>query len=326
MGYDLVTWTPAIGGGGADARDIVAGSLIKVGLHNFADPNLPLISELNDTSKTTDLNQIIGLYNRRAKLYNNTFGTSLAIMSYLAAGARVSASDFTTLQNNINTLRTTEGFASFTFTTVAAGGVVKGSHVGELRTALRISGTFTPASILTKYERLDNTYGSTVGATESFAYTFSSIYKMMCGKFDVSPIYRWRHLASFKIPEFVSSMSSAVVNYSFTTQDTSLEALDVNLYSSNTDDHSPSLTPAFAGSAYNLDNLEDSQNNPAGPGLAMAIANATVIAKAGTYLSVILASAADAGSSGSSGVSGQGSYILRSSVAVQGQLQIDFGA
>jgi hypothetical protein len=322
MGYDLVTWAPAIGGGGADKYDPPASSTI-----NYGDTSgfsaTPTIAQLNATS---GINQVIGLYNRRALNCNALTGSALATQAYLG-GNRVRASDLTTLRTRINTMRAAEGFAAYSFVApLAANGTITGAVIAELRASLRIAGTMTVvrgAANKGYYSRFHSAGGypggsssiniSNVDATDNIGKTYSPPTS--------GTILRERRLFSVPIPDYVTSLTSASFDVTFGSVNTSLEAVDILLYTSNTDDH------LYDDTAHgtNIDNFIDSILAPTATAYSITVPDAEFTAAAGRYLSFILISAHD---STSDGAGGSGGSALGSSanVSVDETVIINFGS
>jgi hypothetical protein len=205
----------------------------------------PTIAQLNASS---GLNQVIGALNRRILNYNATFGTTATTLSYLSADAKITASNFTAINNKINTLRTTEGFATYTFSSPSTNTSIKGIHLANMRKALAISGTLTPVyNAWAGYIRHDSPYGTL--SSESL-YTGGS--EIPVGQSVASSIYyRYRYMIAFKIPEWLSDagmISTAVYTRRMYRK---YGSPVLNLYSSNTDD-----VPYGTSDAYNTDNLE----------------------------------------------------------------------
>jgi hypothetical protein len=143
------TWSPRATGTGATAFDIPGGRL----LNGAQSPNNPVTVQEGDSSgfstiptltqlgNSSHINQVIGYYNRRAKIANAAFGTSLPIMSYLGASdLRLTAALFTTLFTNIGNLIQTETTGApalaWPFNTPTIGGCIYGDHLAYLRQAL----------------------------------------------------------------------------------------------------------------------------------------------------------------------------------------------
>ena len=178
MGFDQAIWVPAITPGGTGANNstadsnawdvpgstklngsVDAGSPWRVGAGSSSFSPTPLISEINLSS---DFNQVNGLINRRIKRYNTLFGTTVATVPYFSSSNRVKAADLISMQTAINNIRTAEGLPAFIFTIVPTAALkILGSHLAELRKALRISGvlsrTVAQQSVRSgRYEILDS--------------------------------------------------------------------------------------------------------------------------------------------------------------------------
>ena len=102
MAYDLVTWSPAVGGSGTDRYDLPAGSYVPAGSSSFS--STPTISEINASS---GINQIIGLINRRGRLFVSGYSD----LSYATSGERITKSFYDSIKTKIGSLRSAEYFS-----------------------------------------------------------------------------------------------------------------------------------------------------------------------------------------------------------------------
>jgi len=307
MAFDLVTWAPRVGASADDAYNIPGATKLDGSVDSGAPTRMkagssagfsttPTIAEINASS---DLNQVYGLANRRIRNYNTQFGTALGTLTYVAAEARITATHITTARTRINALRVAEGFDNYNFTAdVAVGKPMKGDAIAELRKALGIAGIqkiIVPSSSLVNgFRRTDNPYNTLV--SESLGNVTSLI-----GKARLSPtnLRRERILISWRIPdwfdpaEVVTAETRAAIN----SIDQTMEAFNVVLYASNTDDHTYSSVTV----AYNLNTLVYSGAPVAGD-LSMPMDLAVLDARKGSYLSMIYGTdneTANAGGGGS---------------------------
>lgn len=364
MGYDLVTWAPAIGGSGDDLYNIPGAKKLDATTDTGAQTPIlagdssgfsatPTIAQLNASSH---FNQVVGLYNRRKGIYNTAFGTSLATASYVSAGAKVLASDYTGLLSKINTLRSQEGFTggalAWPNTTPTAGARVSGDHLAYLRKALAISGSIkfiidTSVGFLSfanvqwangigggggnlaQYSRLDNPYNTHSAEVDDATYTgsFNNIY---AGKIcpSSSAMDRFRILIPCAIPEVGSAtVSSATLTLNVGAITTTLESFSLGVYGQTAGSgYQPSLTPGYAGTAYDL-------NKQAQSGFAISTTGVKSVTMgspwstsfyAGGYMVLILGQAHELANDGSGISSGNHSYIQLTNSTTDHYLTINF--
>ena len=298
MGYDLVTWVPAIGGAGADQWDPPADKLWAAG-PSAGYSATPAIAEIN---AGRDFNQIIALANRRALRSNACFGTALGTLSYWPTDGnrRINMADLTLIRLAIDAIRAAEGFDSFPWVALATVPYRTVARcLGELRQALRAAGIMVPQIVgFPVYRRDDNPFGTLISED-----LWGTLEIGQRGAF-----WRLRQLASFRLPDWLAALNTAVYRIILTGAS---GATNFNLYRSNTDDHVPTL-----GTPYNTDNLEGGV--PAVDGLHdISVAVPALIGRAGEYWSSIFAEANDVAN-----VSG-GAYSLLNAFPA---LRIDFGA
>lgn len=260
MGFDLTTWVPMVGGGGADAYDIPAEDLWARG----------------DSSR--DLNQIIAVVNDRCSTFDAAFGTSLGTLSNIAAEDRISVAALSTIRTKINAVRVAEGFASYTFESLAANNRDWTRYIGELRRALRIAGVMTPTlASSSMYERYDDPYGSLVSE--------SLISDAHAGKISgLTNMYRRRALYSFRIPPWVTASYAGTFTFFISSYLNSLDPFyGVELWASASDDH------AYASAAAGTHTDYASGSEAVATGWhVLPVYGATLSARAGSYLSLIL--------------------------------------
>ena len=275
MAYDLTTWTPAIGGGGADKYDIAADAKWGAGSASFS--GTPTIAEINASSH---VNQIIALYNRRAIAQGKTQ------IAYVAADAKFPLSIITLLQAGINILLPAEGFPTFSFTTPAAQTKPLGTTIGELRRALAITGTQdVPLSPAYVYHRIDNpAFGTPY--FEEIAYTSETIGNIAGGGGNYP---RYRTLPGLTVPDWIAQATSAAFRFDYTRY--GIGDATAYLFHQTGDTNPPVLTPAYNGSAYRVDENLGTATLAAGSvgTAAITIANRTsLIAHAGIPFRMLL--------------------------------------
>lgn len=267
MGYDLATWSPAVGGGGADQWDLPVDALWFAG-SSAGYAATPAIAEIN---AGVGLNQIVALIRRRVLLYNAAFGTSLTYPDYYPNDGTPRI-HIAALKTAIDSLRTAEGFAVYSWSALTAGASLGWTrYIGEMRHALRMAGTMTP--LLYSGHRMwtrDNDL-----ATESLSNPsgISEVGVSASGR------YRWRYGFSFVVsPAITTQPSSAACSMGVQTNGT---AEYYDLFSSDTDDH-VLTTGAFA----NLDHYEDDVINYDGT-KDFTVDPARTMARAGSYMSFV---------------------------------------
>ncbi len=320
MGYDLVTWSPRVGAAGDDVYNVPGaikldgtmdtGNASRIERGSNAFSTTPTIAEINASS---GLNQVIGLINRRIRRYNTLFGLSIF--------------------NRINTVRLTEGFASYVFPTaeVATGKAIRGTHLAHMRKALRISGVLTSGNIVvatgsrySNYVRFDNPYLTTESESYPGSGEADGSAAGSCGKshfgLSVTRTSRQRYLFQYAIPDWATAADSANFHLDVNTEIETLEAVTTEVYRSNTDDFPAVLTPAYGGSAYNTNNLVGSAAAPSSNDFAVAAAD--VVARAGGRLCFIVGTANEIASAGLGVTDGIKSALSTFHVG----FSIDFGA
>ena len=278
MAYDLVTWSPAVGGSGTDRYDLPAGSYVPAGSSSFS--STPTISEINSSS---GINQIIGLINRRGKL----FVSGWSDLTYVAAGDKITKTKYDSIKTKIGTLRTGEHFSTYTLPTVTTGTPFTANVISELRRSLGVFGVFSQeltASNSFWLERLDLPYNTLY--SESLTGGNSTII----GKFEINAsgiMYRNRVLNYIRIPDWFDNSFDTMKCEVFLVNGfskTTMEAYAFELWTSDSVDV-PINNTAYA---YNLDNLEStSSSNVTNSTFDMAIDSGRVLAKAGSTLSII---------------------------------------
>jgi len=335
MAFDLVTWAPRVGTSGDDLYNIPGATKLD-GTIDTGEPTriqagssagfstTPTIPELNASS---DLNQIYGLANRRIRTFNTLFGTSLLTLTYITPGTRITVAHITTARTRINALRVAEGFANFSFfADVGAGKRMKGDAIAELRKSLRIAGvqkipTFSTES--TGFNRNDNPYNTLV--SESLGSLTGRIGKERASGAGTRMLRR-RFLQSHRIPDWFDQahVVSAQLRFGVVVVDQTLEAFNLVLYSSNTDDH----TYGSVAVAYNLNNLLQVAA-PAVGDYNLPVSAAIIEPQKGARLSFILGTDNETAGGGTSGGSvGQISGYSFGSHSVEGTarpLVIDWG-
>jgi hypothetical protein len=303
MGFDLVTWAPAIGGSGDDLYN-VPGAVTLGGSQDTGNPTLieagdasgfsspPTIAEINASS---GLNQVIGLLNRRIALYNAAYGTSyMSALSYLTQ-TKISATALAAINTKIGVLRAAEGFSVYTFPTdIASAKIIKGVHLANMRKALKISGV----QIINYNHAYWYTEGWTTYPTTPAWEQVNSGQTPYEGKLLRSAYYCLRSMLYFPIPSWASvggtpQFSSQVVRI-YCKRDSTDEPFTFGLYSSNGNTLPPVITPAYAGSFYETDNLEASMEDTALPqtvqtNIDFAIDATRVANKSGNNIILILA-------------------------------------
>ncbi len=284
MGYDLgIVWSHRVGASGDDLYNILGATKIDGSLHTGHPTfNYPGINSFSATPTIAEINaaelwnQAIGALNRRILTYNAAFGTSMTTQSYIT-GPRVTAAIVASIQSKINTLRTTEGAATFTFTTATAGQPIKGLFLAEIRKALSAA-TLTLNPVIAKgFIRNDTPFGTLV--SEAYAGSPS----IFIGKVNTSPFKRQRVLCSFRIPEWLTTCSAVNASvYRFSYNNTQANAGE--LWVSNTDDSAYSST----ADAYNFDNLAANIDLTITTQQLLSVATGLITAMAGAHASFIL--------------------------------------
>jgi len=148
MATDQVIWAPRIDA--AAGRYDIPGSTKLDGIVDAANPqtrilpgassfsSTPSIAQINSSSH---LNQILGLINRRIRLWNAGHGTTFPVQSYVTAGSRILTSTFAIARANIDLLRSLEGASPYAWSSdwpSTENPRVLGRHLSELRQALAV--------------------------------------------------------------------------------------------------------------------------------------------------------------------------------------------
>jgi hypothetical protein len=314
MGFDLVTWVPAIGGGGDNNYNVPGATKLDGTIDTGNQCTIqagdssgfsatPTIPQLNASS---GFNQIAGAYNRRALTFNSAFGTSLASVAYVVAGAFPLASDFINLLSKINILRNNNSAAGFQnegwvgtlawpISTPTAGQPIKGHHLAFLRKALAISGTIKINLAGKQYTRTDNPYGT--HTSEAITTASPTAGQVLVG----SVTSRYRSLLSAKIPEW---LTSGLASQQITDTFNGLTGTDVmgtfDVYACNSDRAAPSLTPAYNGDFYNsADHFEASFSTSSAALQTMNVTASYIYAAAGRHMSYLYVGSREYGNTAS---------------------------
>ena len=265
-GYDLVTWSPRIGSSGDDKYNVYGTQLdgssnnsditvIEAGGSSYSSP--PTIAEINSSS---GWNQVIGLVNRRASIYDTTFGTSIGTLSYVAAGDAITASVISAVRAKINSIRSAEGFSAYSFSfTPSAGDIILGRHLAECRKALGIYGILTLTGAHREYNRIDDPFGTPL----SEANLNTGACQIGLFGEGTTQIRRRRVYIGYKIPEWVSALDSAKIKTAgFFTEDHSLQLNNCQVHSTSNHNFPPTLS-SYSGDFYDNANFEDYIADPA---------------------------------------------------------------
>ena len=339
MGTDLVNWEPRIGGSGDDAYNIpgatkldhefdTEGEPTKIyagnssganpgSLADFSSPStMSLVPTIAQINASAGLNQVIGLTNRRIKMWYALTGvTSATPLNYITVGSGVTANgstptSFWEIYEAITGIRSSEGFTPYTFPStdasadgnVYAGCRVYGYHVATMRKALGLYGVQTlPITYRAQYYRNDNT---TWGSPNNEFFTVNSYF----GK---ETLNHFRLLDYYSIPDYAASglFASATLTFGFGSAQ-STGTIGAPYYAElflgtvqGGSAYPPSLSPSYGGTAYAY--------NPAAPlfstplsGLptsetftefTYSIENSVVAAQAGTKLFMLFVMSAEGG-------------------------------
>jgi hypothetical protein len=333
MSYDLVTWSPRVGSSGDDLYNVPgatkldltvdSGSKTKIyagdatganpgSLADFSDyTNASLIPTIAQINASAGVNQVIGLLNRRIKMWNALAGTSMSAIAYVAASASVTAAKFNAICSAITTLRSTEGFTAYTFPgtsfgdgNICVGCKVYGYHLANMRKALCLSGTQTISVLhFWWYGRTDNPWGTAQVYNDTMDYIAAGAGLEGSTNGQVT---LHRDLFYFLIPDYVSNggspaFSSAKLVLNLGQYHYYNTAFDLELFSSNGNTYPPTFT-LTSGSAYENDNAEGStiasSSMPANPSLSsfnFTLSNTNLVNKANAKIRYIMmaSSAAD---------------------------------
>ncbi len=302
MGFDLVTWAPVIGGSGDNVYNVPGATKLDNTLDTTGGPcgvdagdssgflTIPTIAQLNASS---GINQVIGLYNRRAGQYNSAFGTSLTIMAYLAAGVKPKATDFTNLFTNISTLRTQEGWTASAIawpnTTPTAGRAIRGDHVAYLRKALAIAGTIKLSDpnggLFYNNLRDDNPYGTPVSELNAGSGGF---FVNQTPSPSLPTVERRRGVFVYQVPAWLTAnISTANMSININTASAQSPAWTLDVYSSPNLDYP--VTYGAGGTFYTAPvNLEANVSVGSTGVKTFAITPADIYARANSYLTMTL--------------------------------------
>ena len=338
MGNDLVTWAPRRGDSGDDLYDVPDDTPVGAGDASGFSAT-PTIDQINASS---GLNQVIGLANRRVKIFNARFGVTMPTEGYASAETSRSAAKWAAVCSRINAIRVAEGFGDYTFLTAeaAAGLNIRRQHILDMRKALRIAGILsynynanysgTPLCLYKdEYRRQDSPYPT--GANEGYVVT-TGYY----GKETLAGVTRrYRLLVSYPIHEWViaGALAAAFWRIRLAAVYTTLESVEPAVYSSNTDDSAyPAPVGDFDGVAYNLTGtrgqLEGLFTTTTGVDQDVAINTGRVESKAGARFSIIVGTEKELTGTGIGGGSGTRAEFV---TATNGDgsnraLKLDFGS
>lgn len=339
MGYDLVTWSPCIGGGGDNSYNVSgarkldgsqdAGAQTRITAGDTSGfSSTPTIPQLNVSS---GFNQVVGAYNRRVltlqSFASGYWSTIPTVASYLAAGATPKASDFTSLLTKINTLRSAEfwtgGALTWPIDTPTSGKTIRGDYLAYLRKALAISGTIvqplgfgggsgtsfasaTP-NLATQYNRYDNPYNTGTSEDDGASPGFNRYCGKLCPS--SSQMQRFRSMPMLQCCEWFSNgITSASMTLNVSVLTNSLEAMNLRMYGSAT--YPPVLTPTYGGTAYATTyTLLSSATITTTGSQTFTLATSPLVSNAGGVLTTILGQVNELASSGAGITSGQHSYI-----------------
>ncbi len=157
----------------------------------------------------THFNQAVALYNRRTNQVMATPDT----FSYFSSN-QIPAADLTSLRTKINTLRSTMGLTSFSFTgSLSAGNKIRAIHLNELFTAIPSSGVTKTATNLFRYEVENVPYGTfhSGGAGVAAASNSAYIGKSFLHSAGAPPNGLRRERMGFTIANILSNLASTVV-------------------------------------------------------------------------------------------------------------------
>jgi hypothetical protein len=155
MPTDQVTWNPRIDAA-AGCYEIPGGTKLD-GTLDSVNPRTRILAGSSSFSSTptiaqinasAHLNQILGLINRRIRLWNSAHGTNYPVQAYVAAGGRISSNPFATARANIDLLRSLEGAAPYAWSNnwpSEEPPLLLGRHLAELRQALAVISVSTQA-------------------------------------------------------------------------------------------------------------------------------------------------------------------------------------
>lgn len=306
MGFDLVTWSPRVGSSGDDKYNIPGATKIDGSLDSGLPTRIeagssvgfsstPTIAEINASSQ---FNQVIGLVNRRARRHNALFGCTIPTLSYLAPDERITAAKLAAIQTGIQNLITVEGITptGAVLTNPNVGELHRGHVLANMRKALAISGTLRPRVFADtayepvdwrQYKRVDNPYGTitseAIGYTPSLTYILRTYWEK-----SGSDYLRRRFILSYRIPEWLTALTSCVYQISLVASSGSATPISLEMYRMNAGVAGASMNSA---SFYATDNLmfslatavPFSQDNTTD----VTIANGVLTAAAGTYLSFL---------------------------------------
>lgn len=205
MAQDMIVWNPRISGVGNDRYIIPDLRRVQYGGTSYSD--IPTIAELNAGS---DINQVIALIRRRAKIWNAQYGTTLSFPSYMTtAQRRIKNDDLNFLRTTINAVRVAEGASSYSFTPIVSGKKILEDQITELRKALAIYGTYVLPYVTSDviYVREDNPYLTMI--SESIAAGSPYLVGKICPGSHATNVFRRRGMTVFAIPSFVADIGDA---------------------------------------------------------------------------------------------------------------------
>ena len=254
---DLVTWSPAINAIEVPGATQIDGTVdtinpptkIEAGASDYSAT--PTLAEINARS---GWNQVVALLNRRVARYNTLFGTSLSTASYFTAGDKITRSAMSTLQTRINSLRTSEGFSSYTFPTLpSVGEKIPGSVLAHHRKALRLEGICTLGEGSSRFRlRTDNPYGTPTGTS---IITTSGARRIGKDASSAPAVTRIRALWVFKLPDWSPSLAAGNITSVKHTLTAGVldatEAFTLKCYLSNGGESNPPVSADFDSAADN---------------------------------------------------------------------------
>jgi len=266
MPYDQIVFSPRAGAVGDLVYGIPGATLIDGSIDAGAPTRIdagsaagfsatPTLPELTASSH---LNQVIGLYNHRVLKMNSLYGMALATQAYLASDAQFTAAVCITFQGKINTLRAAEGFTTYVFPNDfgSVWNVRRGKTLSHLRKALAIPDSYYVPVSGSIYIRRDTPYLTPF--SEQFLSTSPPSNQaefITAGKWVAAQLNRFRTLIAVAARDYGRAIASVQMEVRLFTHSGG-EAYNLTVYRSNSADIPVSITPAYAGDAYNTNNVE----------------------------------------------------------------------
>ena len=203
---------PSTGQSSGGPSSIAAGD--ASGFADYSDyTNASLIPTLVQIGASSGVNQVIGMLNRRTKMWNSLYGTSLSPQAYVTVGSNVTAAKFNAICSAITSLLSAEGFAAYSFPgtsfadgNICAGCKIYGYHLATMRRALCLAGSQTlNISFNNTGTNKEYKWAETDGTTWNTPTTGPAVVAWSYSYAGRQSSQRYRHMFYYGIPDYAAS-------------------------------------------------------------------------------------------------------------------------